>query len=473
MSKQTNSPVEFSRLGVCLILGAATWVIPGPDGMSDSGWHTFGIFATTILSFLIRPLAMGPMVLLGLIALSATGTIAYKTLIQGFGDTVAWLVVAAFLIAGAVQRTGFGRRIALTLVALMGRSTLGIGYAICGAELILGPVVPSNTARGGGVLAPIVQSLSVALGSHPTESPDRAGRYLVLTGAHANLVTAAMFMTGMAANPLISKAASATFGIDFGWGTWALGAIVPGLVALALIPLLMYRLVKPTISDARSAQEKARSDLAEMGTWTRGQKTMAVLFVVLILLWSTKSVHGMGSGLVAWIGVAILLLTGTESWDDVTGNAKAWDTLIWLGGLLAMATALKDEGVVAWFANSVQGHVTGLGPMALVLSLALIYFFSMYGFSMLSAHISALAGAFFAVAAAVGSPPMLIVPLIAYFSSVCGCTTNYSTGPVIIYFGLGYVPTPTWFKVGAVMALFHITVWIGVGLVWWKILGWW
>ncbi len=473
MSDQAKNPVDLSRLGICVILGSATWLIPGPAGMSESGWHTLGIFATTIASFLIRPLAMGPMVLLGLIALSATKTIAYERLLEGFGDSVAWLVVAAFLIAGAVQRTGFGRRIALTLVAFLGRSTLGIGYAICGAELILGPVVPSNTARGGGILAPIVQSLSVALDSHPTESPERAGSYLVLTGAHANLVTAAMFMTGMAANPLVSKAASDTFGIDFGWGTWALGAIVPGLIALALIPLLMMRLVKPTITDGRSAQKKARSDLRQMGGWTRGQKTVAILFVVLILLWSTKALHGMGSGLVAWIGVAILLVTGTERWNDLTGNSKAWDTLIWLGGLLAMASALKDEGVVRWFANSIQGHVTGLGPLALVLSLSLIYFFSMYGFSMLSAHISALAGAFFAVAAAAGSPPMLIVPLIAYFSNVCGCTTNYSTGPVIIYFGLGYVQTPTWFKIGGVLALFHITVWIGAGLVWWKILGWW
>ena len=34
----------------------------------------------------------------------------------------------------------------------------GLGYALCCAELILGPVVPSNTARGGGILAPIVDS---------------------------------------------------------------------------------------------------------------------------------------------------------------------------------------------------------------------------------------------------------------------------------------------------------------------------
>jgi DASS family divalent anion:Na+ symporter len=117
--------------------------------------------------------------------------------------------------------------------------------------------------------------------------------------------------------------------------------------------------------------------------------------------------------------------------------------------------------------------VAGFSGVTVALVLALIYFFSMYGFSMFTAHISALVGAFFAVAAAAGAPPMLTTALLAYFSCLCGCTTNYSTGPVVIYFGLGYVSAPRWFGVGAVVALFHLTVWLSVGLAWWRLLGWW
>ena len=91
----------------------------------------------------------------------------FKSMLRGFGDKTVWLVVAAFLIAGTVERTGFGKRIALLLVKRFGKSMLGIGYAQCAAELILGPVVPSNTARGGGILAPITLSLSRSLQSEP------------------------------------------------------------------------------------------------------------------------------------------------------------------------------------------------------------------------------------------------------------------------------------------------------------------
>ncbi len=449
-------------------------MVPAPDGISTNGWHLVGIFVATIASFLIKPLAMGPMVLLALVALAATDTIGFKALLHGFGDQTVWLVIAAFLIAGTVERTGFGRRIALLLVKRLGRSMLGLGYAQCGAELILGPVVPSNTARGGGILAPIAQSLARSLQSEPdTETREKAGAYLTLVGAHANLITAAMFMTGMAANPLVAKAAGDVLGIEFGWGAWALGGLVPGLVGLGLLPLWMRLLSPPTLMSTAEAQKRATQELDGMGALSRKEKLTGAVFVLLLVLWSTKPLHGMGTALVAWIGVLVLQLTEVDTWDDIKNNANAWDCLVWLGGLLAMANALKDLGVVDWFAASVQTQVSGLSGLVVVVALGLIYFYSMYGFSMLTAHISAMVAAFFAVGLAADTPPFLTVAVLAYFSNLCACTTNYSTGPVIIYFGLGYVEPGKWFRIGFLMSLFHLVIWFGVGLAWWKLIGWW
>ena len=77
------------------------------------------------------------------------------------------------------------------------------------------------------------------------------------------------------------------------------------------------------------------------------------------------------------------------------------------------------------------------------------------------------------IALALGVPGMLMVALLAYFSNLCGCLTNYSTGPVVIYSGFGYVPVGRWFKVGLMVSIFHLAVWLGVGLPYWKWLGWW
>ena len=146
---------------------------------------------------------------------------------------------------------------------------------------------------------------------------------------------------------------------------------------------------------------------------------------------------------------------------------------MWLGGLISMADALRELGFVGWFANVMQAQVSGMGWLTALLILAVVYFYSMYGFSMLTGHIKAMVAVFFLVAVGTGAPPMLTVALLAYFSNLCGCLTNYSTGPVVIYFGLGYVESIRWFRIGFLVSLLHLAVWLGVGLPWWKLLGWW
>ena len=297
----------------------------------------------------------------------------------------------------------------------------------------------------------------------------------MLNGAHVNLITAAMFLTGMAANGLVSAAASDA-GFEFGWMTWLKGSIVPGLACLLLMPWFLHKLLRPKMQDASAARDSAREQLREMGAWSRNEKIMLGVFVLLLALWATsKWLHGMHTGVVALMGVLILLLSGAEKWEDITGNREAWDAFVWLGGMVSMAGALKATGFIAWFAAAMQGQVqaAGMGMLATAVVLALVYFYSMYGFSMLTGHITAMVAAFLAVALAVGVPGMLMVALLAYFSNLCGCLTNYSTGPVVIYSGFGYVPVGRWFKVGLVVSIFHLAVWLGVGLPYWKWLGWW
>lgn len=468
----TPTRLQWFKLGLCIVIGLVIAALR-PDSAPENGWNIFAAFMATVAGLLLRPLEMGPLVILSIVIQAAFGIFGLKEGLAGYGDSTVWLVVSAFLIAGGVVDSGFGRRIALTLVVRWGQKMQGIARAICTAEFLLGPVVPSNTARGGGILAPIVRSLSEALDSFPDKNPNRAGGYLALVGAHANLIAAAAFLTGMAANPLVAKAASDVLNVEFSWGMWALGALPPALLGMLLLPAFVAKLHPPELVDAGPARERAQEQLKDMGPWSTAEKWMAAIFAILILLWVSKFVHGMGTTVVAWIGVCLLFLSGTQTWDNMTHNFRAWDTLIWLGGLLAMANGLRNHGFVEWFAGAMSSHVDGLPPLVIVVTLVLIYFYSMYAFSMLTAHISAFVGAFFALALAADVPPLLMIGMMAYFGNLCACTTNYSSGPIVIYYGLGYVQSPRWFSVGFAMSLFHLTIWLGVGLPWMKFLGWW
>lgn len=490
------------RLLPCVAAGLIVWLLPTPEGLGDEAWRTFAVFIGVVLAFLLRPLPMGPAVLLGLLVLIGTtpkisveperlegpagdaaavtdarvevDTLEFALGSEGLGNTTVWLVVVAFLLAGAVERTGLGHRIALTLIRRLGRSLLGLGYAIAGSELILAPVVPSNTARGGGILSPIVRSLAIALRSRPDDESRHAGAFLVQTGAHANLVSASMFLTAMAGNTILPGEAR-KIGVEWTWARWAAGSIVPGLVAMACVPLVVRLLERRARVDVRAAHRSASAELAQLGAWSRNEIVLGVVLLVLLALWILSKPLGLGLGTttVAFFGVIALVLSRAQTWRELVGTWQAWDALAWLGGFVALSSILKATGFVAWFGELLADSLRGGDPFWILIVLALVYFATMYLFTQLTAHISALAGIFFFVAADVGSAPLLAVALISYFSCICGLTTPWSSGPVIIYFGFGYVSVVRWMLNGLVAALVQIAVWLGVGLLWWKLLGWW
>ena len=432
----------------------------------------FIIFASTILSVLIRAIPMSTSVLIGLLLSIIFNLIPLKIALMGFGDSTTWLVVIAFLIAGVIIDTGLGKRIALICIQELGKSVTGLGYAICTTELILGPLVPSNTARGGGIIAPIVDSISRSLGSEPKNKSEIAGEYLHLVGAHANLITAAMFLTGMAANPIISRAALDVYGIEFGWSTWALGSIIPGLIGLIGLPIFLKYFSKPTIGSIENVRADIKLRIKELGPWSFPEMAMVLILLLMLILWTTKSYHTMGTTTVALFGLVMLLILNIATWNQLVKNYKAWDTLIWLGGLLTMATGLKNNGFISWISESMNSTLVGVEPFTLLVLLTMIYFYSMYVFSMLTAHIVALGSVIMVVASGTDLNPFLVVGVIAYISSLCGCLTNYSTGPVIIYFGNGYSKPSNWFKIGFFVSVYHLIVWFVFGTIWWKYIGW-
>jgi len=98
--------------------------------------------------------------------------------LSGFANPTVWLIAAAFMFVLGYQRTGLGRRIALLLVAVLGRSTLGLGYAVALSDLFLAPFMPSNTARSGGTIFPIIRNIPGLYGSEPGETAVGSGHTL-------------------------------------------------------------------------------------------------------------------------------------------------------------------------------------------------------------------------------------------------------------------------------------------------------
>ena len=355
----------------------------------------------------------------------------------------------------------------------MGDSTLKLGYTLALSDLIIAPATPSNTARAGGIIFPIVKSLASAFDSEPGPSSRRVGSYLVQTAYQNNTITSAMFMTAMAGNPLIALLAQQTLNIQISWGLWALAAIVPGLLSLLIIPYFLYKVYPPEVTRTPEAKLLAITELKKMGVMSREEKIVAAVFVGSLILWSTATITKLDATVVAMLAVSIMLLTSVLTWKDVLEEQGAWDTLIWMGVLIGLADFLLKLGFIPWFAQSIGNMMIGIPWLYALMILLVVYMYAHYGFASLVAHITAMYAAFASVAVSAGAPAYLVALAFAFMSNLCMSLTHYAAGPAPILFGSGYVDQGTWWKLGFYVSVINILIWVGIGSLWWKVLGLW
>ena len=464
--------------------------IPIPAGVTPQAWHLLALFIGVIAAIIGKAMPIGAIAFIAILLVAITGVTADKPgaaiqdALSSFANPLIWLIGFSIMISRGLIKTRLGARIGYYFISIFGKKTLGIGYGLALSELVLAPVTPSNTARGGAVIHPVMKSIAASYDSDPEQGTQgRIGKYLALVNYHANPITSAMFITATAPNPLVVKLIADATGanIQLSWSTWALAMLLPGLAAILLMPLVLFWLYPPEIKNTPNAAQFAKEKLAEMGKMSRGERIMLTIFAVLLLLWAGVPAMIFGSAwavdptTTALLGLVLLLLTGVLTWDDVLKEKSAWDTIVWFSALIMMASYLNKLGLIAWFSQSLQSGIThiGLDWFAASALLLLAYMYAHYFFASTTAHITAMFGAFFAAGIALGAPPMLFALLMAAASSLMMTLTHYATGTSPVIFGSGYTTLGEWWKAGFVMSVVNLIVWVVVGFGWWKVLGYW
>ena len=462
----------YWRWAVVLAPGLSLWFGRLP-GLNTQQEHLLAVFFATIVSLVAQPVRMGVSVVLAMTLLAVSGTLTPAKALSGFSNVTVWLIFTAFLFSRAFTATGFGIRVGYLFIRQFGRTPLSLGYSIAMADLVLAPFIPSDTARGGGVVFPITRSVAAIFGSEPGPTARKIGSYLVLVSFHATYTASAMFLTGMAANPLIAEFAAKIGGVQLTWLRWLSGSIVPGALTMAIVPWLLFRLVRPEIRDTSPARELARTELVRMGPLSREEKWLVAIMIAVMTGWITSPWHGLNNTFVALSGLSAILLARVLTWDDLLAEHRAWDALIWFAPLIMMADQLNELGVVKIFSAKLFGLMAGwVWPVALM-ALVAAYCYIHYGFASMTAHVTALYPGFLGAALAAGAPPLVAALSLAYFSNMNAAMTHYGTGSAPVYFNAGYVRQSDWWRVGFLISLVNLVIWLGVGMLWWKVVGLW
>jgi len=451
--------------GAAAALLAILWWTAPPTGLSVQAWRLFAIFSTAIAAVVIGALPILTASVFAVAVAVLTGVLAPGDAYAGFGNGTILLIVVAFLVADAVVKCGLGTRGGHWMVSRFGRSTLGLSYSIFVLDAVIAPAFPSNTARSG-VLYPLTISLAEAAGATPDRvDRRRLGAFLMYSGIASLSVSSALWLTAMAANPLGTEIARGA-GVEIGFGQWLLAASVPTLCAIALLPFMLYRIIRPEVQETPEAPAAARRALAALGPLTRQERTVLAVFVVMVALWASAATLGLDSTAIAFLGLGALLVSSAITPTDIAKQGDVLATFIWFAVLFTLSSQLNELGFMEYVGGRLAGALGGIAAPTAGLILVAAYILLHYLFVSQTAHLLALFGVFLDVGVRLGVPagPLAFQLLFAtnYFSVI----TPQGSSANLLFAGSGYLTQGDLYRLGAITTGVSALLYFTVGTAW-------
>jgi L-tartrate/succinate antiporter len=468
--KEAHPLSNYWKALVPLVVGALLLLVPVPEGLKPNAWYYFALFVAVIIALILEPIPAAAVGLIGVTAATVSLLVvpkpadAIKWALSGFQDGTVWLIFVAFMFALGYEKTGLGRRLALNLVKWLGKKTLGLGYAVALADLVLAPFTPSNTARSGGTIYPVIKNIPPLYGSEPGPTARKIGSYLMWTAFATTCLTSSIFLTGLAPNLLALSLVKTTAKIDISWTEWFMGIAPVGALLFVLLPWLVYKIYPPELKSSPDVPAWAKNELSKMGRIGIKEVSMALLALLALGLW----IFGgdlINATTVALLVLCLMVICRIVEWDDVLANKQAWNVLVWFATLVTMADGLNKVGFLKWFAGGAAGALSGYSIMTIVIALTVVYFVVHYLFASLTAHTTALLPVLLTAAIAVPEMPVKLISLLfCYTLGLMGIISPYATGPGPIYYGSGYISRKDFWRLGLIFGAIYLVALLTIGL---------
>lgn len=452
------------KMALPILVAIFIAILPTPEGLTTNAHYFFAVFIGVIVGLILEPI---PAAMIGLVGVAFSATFGLVSdsakasrdwALSGFSNGVIWLIFAAFMFALGYKKSGLGKRIALLLVKKLGKTSLGLGYAVAFADGILSPFMPSNTARSAGTIFPIAINIPQMFNSTPENEPRKLGAYISWVAIAATCVTSSMFLTALAPNLLAVSLVEKNADIVITWGQWFSTLAIVMIPLFLLVPYLAYLIYPPEQKHSPEAPAWAAEELKKMGSITQKELIMLGLGILALVLWIFGKQIGVNGTVAAISVLCLLVLTNVISWEDVITNKAAINVFIWFATLVAMAGGLKKVGYLDWAAGLISSWLEGLSPSIVVLVLVVLFFLFHYLFASVTAHVVALLPLFIGIGVNLIPADMVhsLALLLVGSLGLMGILTPYATGPSPIWYGAGYISQAKWWMLGAIFGAIYL-----------------
>ncbi|MEP1216282.1 MAG: DASS family sodium-coupled anion symporter [Marinobacter sp.] len=451
-----------------LILGPLfllmTLVMPAPEGMGAEAWAALGLMLLMATWWSTEAIPIPATALIPIVLIPALGLGGINDATIPYANPIIFLFLGGFTLGLAMQRWNLHRRIALlTLRGVGDRPRRQIaGFMIATAFLSMWV---SNTATSIMML-PIGLSVIAMMDSSNPEGVRRYATALLLAIAYSASIGGIATLIGTPPNALLAAYLSENQGISVGFAQWMLLGIPVSLVMLSLTWWWLTRRDFGLGSQAGSG-DMIRDELKALGALQRGEKLVAMVFLVTAAAWIFRPL--LSDGFMPWLsdtGIAIaaaiaMFLTPVNlkerefllDWE--TAQGIPWGVLLLFGGGLAMAGVISSSGLAEWIAESlsVAGHLPVLMMVALVVGVII--------FLTEVTSNTATAAAFLPLLGALAMSQELSVLLLtvpAAIAASCAFMMPVATPPNAIVFSSGHMKIQDMIRTGFALNILGILV---------------
>lgn len=286
----------------------------------------------------------------GVPSMAATVAVAFGAWTKG----TMWIVVGAYLIAGAVKDSGLGQRIAYAFMLKFVKSAKSLILSIFALTFVLALLIPHPFPRAFLILA--VVSVITESAGYGEDDRGKLG-FLIFAAA---VPCSMFFMTGDSTlNPLVASY-GANGGAAIGFVDWFIYMSLPMVVATLCTIVLALALFKPS-KELVYDREEVLAKQAALGKLSEKEIRTIVWLVIAIALWLTVS-----GDYLAWVTLVIGVLMAMPVIGEVLTPAS-WSsvdikTLMFLTAAMAIGSVGGATGMNAWIADVVLPSTVPANP---------------------------------------------------------------------------------------------------------------
>ncbi|MCL1913375.1 MAG: anion permease [Eubacteriaceae bacterium] len=366
-SEAPKSEVHITKTLVVAAVAAAISFIPPPEGLTVVSMRFIACFFFMVASMLANALPMWAAANMAGIAMVLFKILPFTTVYSAWSSSTIWMVLGVMTLATILGDTGLMRRIAFVILSWFPPNFAGTAIAITIASLVLGPIVPSSSAKMA-ILTPFAGTLGKEIGLKPNSKSIVGLWFLVNINV---MIIAVAFLTGSNITFMLLGMLPAETSVGLrSWMGWFSNTWIWLVIMVAGSVLYTLFFMKPK-EQATMSKDVVKKMLEDLGPMSRNEKISAFVLTFCVLLWLTSDIHKIDNGVVTWLGIFILVMFGLMTTAD-TYSKLPFGMIFMFAPMMGLIEGLTPLGITGFIAATLGPVLTALIPNGFVFVIVVV-----------------------------------------------------------------------------------------------------